>query len=100
MKNTLHPEGLPFDTAEILPLLADNVSRLPPQLVYWSLHEILATDAASWIERSEKAGLNICENKGKGQLHTCSLGWPFVGKKLQDECDELLFQFIFDPVEP
>jgi acetyl esterase/lipase len=100
MNNTLRPEGLPFDTPEISPLLADDVGGLPPQLVYWSPHEILATDASRWIERSVKAGVKICEHKGEGQLHTYSLGWPFVGRKLQDECDELLFEFIFDYVKP
>ena len=93
MNNTLRPEGLPFDTPDISPLLADNVGGLPPQLVYWSPHEILATDAARWIEQSEKAEVKICEHKRKGQLPTNSPGLLFVGKKLQDECDEL-FEFL------
>jgi hypothetical protein len=42
--------------------------------------------------------VKISEHKGKGQLYTYSLGWPFVGKKLPDECDELLFAFMFDHI--
>jgi hypothetical protein len=44
-------------------------------------------------------GVKICEHKGKEQLHTYSLRWPFVMSKLQDECNELFFEFDFDHVE-
>ncbi len=96
MNDNLRPGGLPLNTPEISPLMADDVGGLPPQLMYWNPHEILTTDASRWIERSEKAGVKVCEHKGKGQLHTYSLGWPFLGKKLRDECDELPFEFVLD----
>ena len=98
MNDTLRPIGLPFDTPEISALLHPDVSKLPPQLVYWSPTEILATDASRWIERSVKAGTEITEHKGRGMLHTYSLGWPFVGREMQEECDELLMRFVFGHV--
>lgn len=99
MNDTLRPIGLPFDTPEISPVLHKDVSRLPPQLVYWSPTEILATDASRWIERSLKAGTEIVEHKKPGMLHTYSLGWPFAGKEMIEECDELLMRFVFDHVD-
>jgi acetyl esterase/lipase len=68
------PEGLPSDTPEVSPLLVENVGGLPSQLVYYSQHEILPTNASRWIERSKMAGVKISEHKGKGQLYTYSLG--------------------------
>jgi acetyl esterase/lipase len=91
----IRPEGLPFDTPEISALLWKDVSGLPPQLIYWSSTEVLASDSERWIERGRKAGLQITEFKQSGHLHTFSLGWPFTGKVLQDECDSLLIDFIF-----
>jgi len=99
MNDTLRPEDLPFDTPEISPVLVEDIGGLPPQLVYWSPTELLATDASRWIKRSREAGVEITEHSAPGQLHTYSLGWPFVGKKLQDECDTLLMNFIFSHVK-
>ncbi|KAN0105043.1 alpha/beta-hydrolase [Hyaloscypha variabilis] len=99
MNDTLRPIGLPFDTPEISALLHEDVSKLPPQLVYWSPTEILATDASRWIERSIEAGTEITEHKGRGMLHTYSLGWPFVGRDMQEECDGLLMRFLFEHVK-
>ena len=99
MNDTLRPVGLPFDTPEISALLHSDVSKLPPQLVYWSPTEILATDASRWIERSIMAGTKIKEHNGRGMLHTYSLGWPFVGREMEDECDELLMRFVFGSVD-
>ena len=90
--DTIRPKGLPIDTPEISALLWEDVSRLLPQLVYWSSAEVLASDAEMWIERSRKAGVKMTEFKMSGQLHTFSLRWPFTGKNLQDECDVL---FVF-----
>jgi acetyl esterase/lipase len=94
----IRPEGLPFDTPEISALLANDVSGLPPQLVFYSATEVLASDSQRWIERSRKAGVKITEFRQTGELHTFSLGGPFVGKKLQDQCDEVFIEFIFKHV--
>ena len=98
MNDMLRPEGLPFDTPEISALLWEDISKLPPQLIFWSTTELLASDSKRWVERSRKAGLEVVELKVTGQLHTYAFGWPFVGKALQRECDELLLNFIFNYV--
>ena len=61
MNDTLRPEALPFDTGEMSSLLAENVGGLPPQLIYWSTTEVLASDAERWVQRSRKAGVKIVE---------------------------------------
>ena len=91
----IRPEGLPFDAPEISALLWKDVGKLPPQLVYWSSMEVLVSDAERWIERSTKAHVKITQFKMGGQLHTFSLGRPFTGKILQDECDTMLIDFNF-----
>jgi acetyl esterase/lipase len=83
---------------EISVLLAKDVGGLPPQLMYYSTTEVLASDAKQWIERSREAGVEIVEHKVTGHLHTYGLGWPFVGKALERKCDELLIDFIFSHV--
>jgi len=98
MNDVLRPEGLPFDTPEISALLWKDISNLPPQLVFWSTTEHLASDSERWIDRSRKAGVEVVEHKVTGELHTYSLGWPFVGQALQKECDELVINFIFSHV--
>ncbi len=52
MNDTLRPDELPYDTPEISALLAKDIGRLPPQLVYYSTTEVLTSDAKQWIERS------------------------------------------------
>lgn len=99
MNDAVRPAGLPMDTPEISALLSRDVGRLPPQLIYYSTTEVLASDAERWAERSKQAGVVMTEHKKSGQLHTYSLGWPFVGSRLQQECDELLINFIFCHVE-
>lgn len=95
MNDALRPEGLPFDSPEISALLHPDVAGLPPQLVYWSSTEILATDAERWVKRCKEAGNQILEFRREGMLHTFSLGSPFVGREIRDECDEVLMGFLF-----
>jgi acetyl esterase/lipase len=98
MNDMIRPEGLPFDTPEISALLWKNISKLPPQLIFWSTTEQLASDSERWIERSRKAGTEVIEHKVTGELHTYSLGWPFVGQALQKECDGFVVDFILSHV--
>ena len=74
------------------------MSGLPPQLIRYSTSEVSAGNSERWVERSRKAGVKVTQFKQDGHLHTFSLGWPFVGKALQDECDVLLINFIFKHV--
>jgi len=94
----LRPSGLPYDTPEISALLVDNVGNMPPQLVFWAPTEILWSDSTRWIERSRKAGVNITEHVGHGEMHTYAMGWPICGQHTQNECDALLVEYIMDHV--
>src|SRR5277367_3503595 len=59
MNDTLRPTNLSFDTPEISPVLVKDVSRLPPQLVFYGDTELLGTDSIRWIERSRAAGVEV-----------------------------------------
>jgi len=119
MNDCIRPVGMAFESPEISALLAENVGRLPPQLVYWSKSEIFASDAETvslfvyfllslflasladypkWVERSEKAGVEVLKFCKNGMLHTFGLGWPFVGWSMQEECDRVLIDFVFTKV--
>ncbi|KAK5054569.1 hypothetical protein LTR84_001460 [Exophiala bonariae] len=98
MNDLLRPDGLPFNTPEISPVLAKDVSRLPPQLVFYGDAEILMTDSMRWIKRSRDAGVRIDVHVGKGEMHTYSNGWPVGGRRTELECDELMLNYIFSEV--
>lgn len=100
MNDMLRPDGLPFDTPEISPVLAEDVSRLPPQLVFYGDAEILMTDSTRWIKRSKDAGVRIDIHVGKGEMHTYSNGWPVGGQRTEMECDELMLNYIFTELAP
>ena len=100
MNDILRPEGTPFDTPEISPVLAAGVSRLPPQLVFYGDAEILLTDSTRWIKRSRDAGVRIEVYVGKGEMHTFSNGWPVGGKQTEADCDETMLNYIFTELAP
>ena len=100
MNDVLRPEGLPFDTPEISPVLASNVSRLPPQLIFYGDAEILMTDSMRWIKRSRDAGVRIDVHVGKGEMHTYSNGWPVAGQSMENECDEVMLNYILTELAP
>ena len=99
LNNTIRPENLPYDTPEISAVLAEDVGGLPPQLVFYSPDEILASDSTRWIARSRKAGVDITVHAAKGEMHTYPVGWPVSGRKMQNECDDLLLNYIFTHVK-
>lgn len=99
MNDALRPAGLPFDTPAISPLLAADVGRLPPQLVYYGDSELLGTDASRWVERSRGAGVSVEAHVGRGQMHTYAIGWPVAGAAVVRECDGLFLAFVFGHVE-
>ncbi|KAH6665946.1 Alpha/Beta hydrolase protein [Halenospora varia] len=96
--DVLRPEGLPFDTPEISALLWQDISGLPPQMIYWSTTEVLASDSERWVARSREAGVETKEWKEGGQLHTFALGFPFVGAEKTKKYDEAVIEFIFSRV--
>lgn len=100
MNDILRPEGLPFDTPEISPVLAPDVSRLPPQLIFYGDAEILMTDSTRWIKRSRDAGVRINVHLGKGEMHTFSNGWPVGGRQTEIECDEVMLTYIITELAP
>lgn len=95
MNDTLRPPELPFDSPEISPVLVQDVSRLPPQLVFYGDTELLSSDSTRWIKRSQDAGVSMTVHVGKGQMHTFSLGWPISEARIQRECDEVFLDYIF-----
>lgn len=100
MNDLIRPVDLPFDTPEISPVLAPDVSRLPPQLVFYGDAEILLTDSTRWIKRCRDAGVRIDVYVGKGEMHTFSNGWPVGGKRTEDECDDAMLNYIFTELAP
>lgn len=94
----LRPSDLPYDTPEISAALVEDVGNMPAQLVFWAPTEILCSDSTRWIERSRKAGVDITEHIGHGQMHTYAMGWPICDYKTQDQCDALLVEYIMDHV--
>ncbi|KAH8647576.1 Alpha/Beta hydrolase protein [Tricladium varicosporioides] len=94
----LRPEDLPFDTPEISALLWQDISGLPPQLIFWSTTEVLASDSERWVAKSREAGVKTKEWKESGQLHTFALGFPFVGAEKTKKYDEAVIKFIFSHV--
>lgn len=100
MNDLVRPGGEPFDTPEISPVLAKDVSRLPPQLIFWGDAEVLRTDSTRWIARSRDAGVRIHEHVGKGQMHTFSTGPQLSGNKVADECDDVLLNFVITELAP
>ncbi|KAF4624379.1 hypothetical protein G7Y89_g13792 [Cudoniella acicularis] len=93
MNNTLRPENLPFDPPEISALLHEDISGLPPQLIFWSTMEVLASDSERWVAKSRKVGVETVEWKEDGMLHTFALDFPFVGKKNERNYDEMLLEY-------
>lgn len=100
MNDMLRPDGLPFNTPEISPVLAKDVSRLPPQLVFYGDAEILMTDSTRWIKRSRDAGVRVDVHVGKGEMHTYSNGWPVGAQRTEMECDDLMLNYIFTELAP
>ena len=100
MNNILRPEGLPFDTPEVSPILHADLSRLPPQLIFYGDAEILLTDSTRWIKRCRDAGIRIEAYVGKGEMHTFSNGWPVGGKRVEEECDAAVLNYIFTELAP
>lgn len=98
MNNSLRPKDLPFDTPEISAVLAENVGGLPPQLVFYSPTELLASDSERWIERSRKAGVNVAVHNPPGEMHTFAVGWPVSGAAVSQESDNLFLQFVLTHV--
>ncbi len=98
LNNSLRPEGLPFDTPEISALLAKDLARLPPQLVFYSKDEILASDSSRWIKRSRVSGVDVTEFSVNGEMHTFAVGSPVCGWKMQEDCDKMLLNYIFSHV--
>ena len=95
MNDALRPSELPFDTPEISPVLVKDVSRLPPQLLFYGDTEVLASDSVRWIKRVKDAGGMIEVHAGRGQMHTYALGWPISGAEMERECDEIFLNWIF-----
>lgn len=91
----IRPEGLAFDTPEISPVLAKDVGRLPPQLIFYGDAEILMTDSMRWIKRSRDAGVRIDVHIGRGEMHTYSNGGPVASSQTEAECDELWLSYMF-----
>lgn len=94
MNSTLRPDHLTFDTPDISALLATDVGRLPPQLVFFSPDEVLGSDGSRWVVKSRKAGVDITEHAAKGEMHTYAVGWPITGQKMENECDDLILNFV------
>jgi acetyl esterase/lipase len=95
MGDMLRPSSLPVDTPEISPVLAKDVSRLPPQLIFYGDAEVLLTDSTRWIQRSRDAGVRVDAYVGKGEMHTFSNGWPVGGARTEMECDDAMLNYIF-----
>ena len=100
MNAMLRPPQLPYDTPEISPVLAADVSRLPPQLVFYGDAEVLLTDSTRWIKRCRDAGNRVEVHVGKGEMHTYSNGWPVGGRRTEEECDDLMLTYIITETAP
>jgi acetyl esterase/lipase len=94
MNDLVRPKGEPFDTPSISPVLVKDLSRLPPQLVFWGDAEVLRTDSTRWIARSRDAGNRVAEYVGRGQMHTFSDGPQVGGSRVADECDDVVINYV------
>jgi acetyl esterase/lipase len=100
MNNLIRPEHLPFDTPEVSPVLAQDVSRLPPQLIFYADTEILMTDSTRWIKRCRDAGVRMDVHVGKGEMHTYSNGTPVASSAMEAECDDVWLNYMFTELAP
>lgn len=100
MNDMVRPEDLPFDTPEISPVLAHDVSRLPPQLIFYGDAEVLMTDSTRWIKRSKEAGVRMDVHVGKGEMHTFSNGGPVACQAIENECDEVMLNYVITELSP
>lgn len=96
MNEAVRPVGLPFDTPEISPLLAKDVSRLPPQLVFYGETELLSSDSKRWITRCREVGVRVSPYSMQDAMHTFSIGWPISGVESQEKCDKMFMKYIFE----
>lgn len=99
MNEMLRPIGTSPENPEISALLWEDVSGLPPQLVFYSTTEQLGSDSERWIERCKKAGNQVTPFVRRGEMHTFAVGWPICGGKMQALCDEAICNFILRHVE-
>jgi acetyl esterase/lipase len=65
----LLPAGFQPGDPQVSPLF-DNLSSLPPQLVFAGTAEVLLPDAVSWVERSRAANNKVVFVRGQGEMHT------------------------------
>lgn len=54
---------------DVSPLLAEDLSRLPPAVVVTAEHDVLSEEGASYANRLEEAGVPVAFHKFKGQIH-------------------------------
>lgn len=96
MNNALRPARLPFNTPEISAILAKNVGGLPPQLIFYSPTELLASDSERWIKRSQQAGVDTTTHARPGEMHTFAVGWPVSTKAVYNETDEVFISYVLN----
>jgi epsilon-lactone hydrolase len=65
----LLPPDIKPDDPQVSPLF-DDLSSLPPQLVFAGTAEVLLPDSVSWVKKSLDAGNKVRFICGKGEMHT------------------------------
>ncbi|RDW76946.1 hypothetical protein BP6252_04999 [Coleophoma cylindrospora] len=90
---SLLPPGIRPDDPQVSPLF-DDLSSLPPQLLFAGTAEVLLPDSVSWVRKSEEAGNKISFVRGKGEMHTYAMGWPICSSSIEGETDRKLLDFL------
>lgn len=67
--NALLPPGMKPEDPRVSPLF-DDLSSLPPQLVFAGTAEVLWPDSVSWVKTSLEAGNKVKFIRGEGEMHT------------------------------
>lgn len=64
----LLPDGLTASDPQISPVF-DDLSSLPPQIVFAGTAEVLLPDSIEWVRRSQAAGNDVQFVLDQGQVH-------------------------------
>jgi acetyl esterase/lipase len=65
---SLLPENLTASDPKVSPIF-DDLSSLPPQIVFASGAEVLLPDSIDWVRRSQAAGNSVEFVLDQGQVH-------------------------------
>ncbi|KAH8754663.1 Alpha/Beta hydrolase protein [Hyaloscypha sp. PMI_1271] len=90
---SLLPETMVATDPQISPVY-DDLSTLPPQIVFAGGAEVLLPDAKDWVRRSREAGNTVQFVLDPGQVHMYPMGRPFCNEAMERKTNKRLIGFI------